>query len=218
MSVIERHSFFPSAAGGCRGPASRSGSCGNEAILLSWGLGKEKPMKRRTLSAGRHVAVLAVALAAACGRAPSDLRVKGLYLGMPLGEAVRTAEALYRQVEGAAFRPVQWRQLDSYSQHTDRPAAMDMTFGARDGRLRLIVLNPGLADRLFAASDLSAERLAQRFAAEHRLPALQHGINANPPQPEHYWQYVSRRGWKVVIDQNKCVVLSFWRATPNEKF
>ena len=95
---------------------------------------------------------------------------------------------------------------------------MDMTFGARDGALRLIVFNPGLVDRLFASANQTAENLAQRFADEHGLPDLQHGINANPPQPEHYWQYVSRRGWKIVIDQNKYVVLSFWRSTPNEKF
>ena len=162
--------------------------------------------------------MLAVALAAACGRAPQDLRVKGLYLGMPLDKAMQTAEALYHQIEGASFRPLRWRQLDSYSQHTDRPAEMDMTFGARDGALRLIVLNPGLVDRLFASAGQTAGQLAQRFAAEHGLPDLQHGINTNPPQPEHYWQYVSRRGWKVVIDEKKYVVLSFWRSAPNEKF
>jgi hypothetical protein len=175
-------------------------------------------MKWQFLSAWWLVAVLAAALATACGRAPGNLRVRGLYLGMPLDKAMQTAEALYRQIEGADFRPVRWRQLDSYSQHSNRPAAMDMTLGARDGGLRLIVFNPELVDRLFASSDQTAEHLAQRFADEHGLPALQHGINANPPQPEHYWQYVSRRGWKVVIDQNKCVVLSFWRSTPNEKF
>jgi len=175
-------------------------------------------MKRRRYFPCRLVAGLAIALAAACGRAPGDLRVKGLYLGMPPAEAMKTAEALYRRIEGAAFRPVRWSQRDSYSQHTDRPAAMDLTLGARDGGLRLIVFQPGLVDRLFDSAGQSAETLARRFAAEHGLPALQHGVKTNPPQPEHYWQYVSRRGWKVVIDQNKSLVLSFWRSTPNEKF
>ena len=175
-------------------------------------------MRRRIPSSWRLAVAVAAVLAAACGRTPESLRVRGIYLGMPLDKAVRTAEALYRQIEGVEFRPVQWRQRDSYSQHTDRPLALDMTLGARDGRLRLIVLNPGLVDRLFASAGQSAEQLARRFAAEHGLPALQHGINANPPQPEHYWQYVSRRGWKVAIHQDKCVVLAFWRSAPNEKF
>ena len=175
-------------------------------------------MKRQPLSVWRPAALLAVALAAACGRAPEDLQVKGLYLGMPLEEAARTAEALYRQIEGAAFRPVQWSQMDSYTMHIDRPQAMDIVIGARDGRVRLIVFNPGLVERLFASAGLSAGQLAERFAAEHGLPTLEHGINANPPRPEHYWQYVSRRGWKVVIDEDKDIVLSFWRPTPGEKF
>jgi hypothetical protein len=175
-------------------------------------------MNRQPRSVWRLAGLLAVALAAACGMAPEDLRVKGLYLGMTLDEAATAAEALYRQVEGAAFQPVRWSQMDSYTMHTDRPLAMDMTLGARDGRVRLIVFNPGLVERLFASAGLSAGQLAERFAAEHGLPAMEHGINTNPPQPEHYWQYVSRRGWKVVIDEDMDIVLSFWRGTPGEKF
>jgi hypothetical protein len=175
-------------------------------------------MCRRSLSAWRLLPLLAFALAAGCGRAPEDLRVRGLHLGMTLKEAVQTAEALYRQVEGNSFRPVQWSQMDSYAMHSDRPQAMDIVIGARDGRVRYIILNPGLVDRLLSSADLSAEHLAQRFAAEHGLPAMEHGINRNSPWSVHYWQYVSRRGWKVVIDEDKNVVLSFWRSTPGEKF
>jgi hypothetical protein len=162
--------------------------------------------------------LLAVILAMACGRSPGSLRISGLYLGMQLDEALPAAEELYRRVEGAAFKPVRWRQLDSHSVHSDRPQARDIVIGARDGRVRLIVLNPGLVERLYASRGLSAAQLASRFAAEHGLPAMEHGVNANPPRPEQYWQYVSRRGWKVVIDEGKDIVLSFWRGTPGEKF
>ncbi len=175
-------------------------------------------MNRQPQSAWRLAGLLAVVLAAACGRAPNSLRVSGLYLGMALDDALMAAEELYRRVEGAAFKPVRWSQMDSYTVHTDRPPALDIVIGARESRVRLIILNPALVERLYASMGLSAGLLAQRFAAEHGLPAMEHGINANPPRPEHYWQYVSRRGWKVVIDEDKDIVLSFWRGTPGEKF
>jgi hypothetical protein len=175
-------------------------------------------MNRQSLSFWPLAALLAVVLTTACGRTPGSLRVSGLYLGMALDDALLAAEDLYRRVEGAAFKPVRWSQMDSYTVHTDRPQALDIAIGARDGRVRLIILNPGLVGRLYASEGLSAGQLAQRFAAEHGLPAMEHGINANPPRPEHYWQYVSRRGWKVVVDEGKDIVLSFWRGTPGEKF
>ncbi|MCU0277199.1 MAG: hypothetical protein MUF02_10200 [Acidobacteria bacterium] len=175
-------------------------------------------MKRQSLAVWLLAALLAVAAAISCGRSPGSLRVSGLYLGMTLEDALPAVEELYRRVEGAAFKPVRWSQMDSYTVHSDRPPALDVVLGAREGRVRLIILNPGLVERLYAAKGLSAGQLAQRFAAEHGLPAMEHGVNANPPQPEHYWQYVSRRGWKVVIDEDKDIVLSFWRGTPGEKF
>ncbi len=175
-------------------------------------------MKRQPLAVWLMAALLAVAAAMSCGRAPGSLRVSGLYLGMALDDALMTAEELYRRVEGAAFKPVRWSQMDSYTVHTDRPPALDIVIGARDSRVRLIILNPALVERIYGSKGLSAGQLAQRFAAEHGLPAMEHGINANPPRPEHYWQYVSRRGWKVVIDEGKDIVLSFWRGTPGEKF
>ena len=175
-------------------------------------------MERRLPWNRRQMGLLIIALALACGRSPGSLRVSGLHLGMAMDDALSAAEELYHRVEGAAFTPVRWRQMDSYSVHTNRPPALDIVIGARDGRVRLIVLNPGLVERLYASRGLSAAQLASRFAAEHGLPAMEHGVNTNPPRPEHYWQYVSRRGWKVVIDEGKDVVLSFWRGTLGEKF
>jgi hypothetical protein len=175
-------------------------------------------MNRQPQSVWRLAGLLAVVAVMSCGRSPGSLRVSGLYLGMALDDALPAAEELYRQVEGAAFKPVRWSQMDSYTVHADRPPAMDIVIAARDGSVRYIILNPGLVERLYASRGLSAEQLARRFAAEHGLPAMEHGINTNPPQPEHYWQYVSRRGWKVVIDEDKDIVLSFWRGTPGEKF
>lgn len=175
-------------------------------------------MKRQLLAAWPLAGWLALAAVLSCGRSPGSLRVSGLYLGMALDDALPAVEELYRQVEGAAFKPVRWRQMDSYTVHGDRPPALDVVLGARDGRVRLIVLNPGLVEQLYASRGLSAAQLARRFAAEHGLPAMEQGVNANPPQPERYWQYVSRRGWKVVIDEDKDIVLSFWRGTPGEKF
>ncbi len=175
-------------------------------------------MNHRPLALWSLGALLALAAAVSCARSPGSLRVSGLYLGMALDEALLAAEELYRQAEGAAFKPVRWSQMDSYTVHTDRPQALDIVIGARDGRVRHIILNPGLVERLYASKGLSAGQLAQRFAAEHGLSAMEHGINANPPRPEHYWQYVSGRGWKVVIDEDKDIVLSFWRGTPGGKF
>ena len=175
-------------------------------------------MKRRAKWNWPLAGLLAVVLTTACGRSPGSLRVSGLYLGMALDDALLAAEELYHRVEGAAFKPVRWSQMDSTTVHTDRPPALDIVIGARDGRVRLITLNPGLVELLYASKGLSAGQLAQRFAAEHGLPAMEHGINTNPPRPEHYWQYVSRRGWKIVLDEGRDIVLSYWRSEPGEKF
>ncbi|MCU0237651.1 MAG: hypothetical protein MUC72_11295 [Acidobacteria bacterium] len=175
-------------------------------------------MHRQSLSLWPLAGLLAIVLATACGRSPGSLRISGLYLGMALDDALLAAEELYRRVEGAAFKPVRWSQMDSFTVHADRTPALDIVIGARDGRVRLIILNPGLAERIYEAKGLSAVQLAQRFAAGHGLQAMEHGINDNTPRPEHYWQFVSRRGWKVVIDEDKNIVLSFWRGTPGEKF
>jgi len=152
-----------------------------------------------------------------CGRSPQSIKIRGLFLGMPMSEAIQRVEAMYRRVEGSRFRPLQWRQWDSFSAHTDRDEKMDITVGGHDGALRFICFNPGLVDRLFDSASLSAEQLARRFAEEYRLPALEHRLNRNPPQPEPYWEYVSSRGWKVFVTQAKALVLQDWRPLENKK-
>jgi hypothetical protein len=162
------------------------------------------------------VLVLSVAFCH-CGRSPLSVKVRDLYLGMPMNDAVKRVEAMYRQVEGSRFRILQWRQWDSFSVHTDRETEMDITIGNSDNGIRFICFNPGLTDKLFDSASLSADQLARWFAEEYHLPALEHRINRNPPQPEHYWEYVSSRGWKVFITQAKALVLQDWRPQENEK-
>jgi hypothetical protein len=152
-----------------------------------------------------------------CGRSPRSVTVRGLYLGMPMNDAVKQVEAMYRQIEGSRFRKLQWRQWDSFSAHTDRATEMDITIRNSGTGIRFICFNPGLIDRLFDSASLSAGQLARRFAEEYRLSALEHRIDRNPPQPEHYWEYVSSRGWKVFITQAKALVLQNWGPQENEK-
>jgi hypothetical protein len=152
-----------------------------------------------------------------CGRSPRSVKVRGLYLGMSMNDAVKQVEAMYRQVEGSRFRKLHWRQWDSFSAHTDRETEMDITIRDSDNGIRFICFNPGLIDKIFDSASLSADQLARWFAEEYRLPVLAHRINRNPPQPEHYWEYVSSRGWKVFITQAKALVLQDWRPQENEK-
>lgn len=162
------------------------------------------------------VIVLAIVFCT-CGRSPQSVKVKGLYLGMPMAEAVRLVEEIYRQVEGDRFRTLQWRQWDSFSAHTDREPGMDITIENGADGICYICFNPGLVDRLFDSASLSAEQLARWFAEEYHLPALERHINRNPPQPEHYWEYRSRQRWKVFIKQNKTLVFQDWCPRDNGK-
>lgn len=152
-----------------------------------------------------------------CGRSPQSVRVRGLYLGMPMDDAVKLVEEMYRQVEGSRFQTLKWRQWDSFSAHTDHEPDMDITITNSDNGIRFICFNPGLVDRLFDSASLSAEQLARWFAEEYHLSALKHHVNRNPPQPKHYWEYNSSQGWKVFITQTKTLVLQDWRPRENEK-
>jgi hypothetical protein len=135
---------------------------------------------------------------------------------MPRDDALRQAESLYRQVEGATHRPVLWQQWDSFSVHTDRATIDDLTIRARpDGRVDFICFNPGLVDRVFNARGEEAAALAQRLARDLHLPAMTHGVSTNAPTPVHTWQSLSPQGWKIVIDQHKNLIYEDWRR-PND--
>jgi len=138
-------------------------------------------------------------------------------LGMPMDDAIKRADEIYRMVEGSRFRTVHWRQWDSFSVHTDREPALDITMENGADGLCYICFNPGLVDRLFDSASLSAEDLARKFAEQYRLPALERHLNRNPPQPEHYWEYRSRQRWKVFIKQDKTLVFQDWRPQEHGK-
>ena len=162
--------------------------------------------------------LLLLAVLAGCAAKPPSPTVGGLRLGMPASEAVGQAEALFSRLDGAQYRQPQWRQWDSFSVHTDRPFEDDLTIRTGDGGVRYLCFNRGLVNRLYDSASASPEQLAARFSAAHGLPPMALRTDDNPPKPVHYWEYVSPQGWKVVIDQDKNLVLDTWRrASDNEK-
>jgi len=178
---------------------------------------KERKRQRRLKSAGSALG-LALALLASCRQAPERLAVKGLYLGMSLDKATVQVEALYRQIEGDRFTPLHWIQWDSYSAHTNRAFADDITLGNSDSGLRYITFNPGLVDKLFGSSALTAEQLSREFAKIHDLPDMKHGSRLANGRTQDYWEYVCPCGWKACVLYDKTLVLKYWRSEENEKW
>lgn len=171
--------------------------------------------------ARQRVAVVLLLLAgigACAGEAPAP-SLGGLKPGMPRDDALRQAEGLYREMEGATHRPIIWQQWDSFSVHTDRATEDDLTIRTRpDGRVDFLSFNPGLVDRVFNARGEDAGALARRLAHELRLPAMTQGISRNAPTPVHTWQALSPQGWKIVIDQHKNLIYEDWRRSNDSKY
>jgi hypothetical protein len=176
------------------------------------------PRALRLVSALTAVLLLLAGIGA-CAGAPPSPSLGGLRPGMQRDDALRAAEALYRQAEGSSGRPVVWQQWDSFSVHTDRSTDDDLTIRIRpDGRVDFICFNPGLVDRVFNARGEEAAALAQRLARDLRLPAMTHGVDTNAPTPVHTWQSLSPQGWKIVIDQHKNLIYQDWRRANDSNY
>jgi hypothetical protein len=164
--------------------------------------------------AARASAIVSLAVVVACVGNVESPEIGGLRLGMAMSDAMQAAEDLYRRLEGDAFRPVVWIHWNSFSVHTNRPQTYDLTLTRDDEGVWFICVNPGLAARLYDAVNVAPPQFAERVASFHQLPALTPRADTNPPQAVPYWEYVSRQGWKVVVDHEKNVILQQWRRAP----
>jgi len=164
--------------------------------------------------------IIAFALPLGHASAPGTetLRVKGLYIGMPLDVAVKTAATLtditHYRLQPFNLSEFKFRKFESDAHRhwfcDLRNAVVSPLVFAADAekKLTFIAIQGTLVEQLFESHKDSAEAFAQRFARAHDLPAMtpfqQSGQSPLPNiLPDSGWRFLSPLGYKITVYSNK---------------
>jgi len=147
---------------------------------------------------------------------PEILKVNGLYLGMPLHDAIEIAGTL-TDVTDYTLRPFnlsefKFRKFESKEHrywYAGRSVVSPIVLAA-DARKQVtfISIHGPLVKQLFPYEEKSPEDFSRSFAAAHGLPAMNPFEQANQSPlpnliPDAGWQFLSPFGYKITVYSNK---------------
>lgn len=133
---------------------------------------------------------------------PAVLKVKGLYLGMPIDEAI------IRCNEGNKSIWIGSENMTKYCKYEESSRKGEGNVGHpsvgvyvefSDNKAKSIKLT----DMVFDARDMQASDFAQKFISAYGIPELK------PSDDRQYWQYITPSGTRVKITANKNVIIDY---------
>ena len=183
--------------------------------------------KLKTKRPGRLLSALVIMacyfpMAHASEEGPKTLTIKGLYMGMPLERAVKTAAAMtdttHYGLQSFNLSEYKFRKFESTAHrhwYCDlRKSVTSPVVFATDAEKRLTFLSiqGTLVERLFESNEETAEDFARNFAAAHGLPMMtpfQQAHQSPLPNilPDSGWRFLSPFGYKITVYSNKDIDL-----------
>lgn len=141
------------------------------------------------------------------------LKVKGVYLGMPIDEAT---EVLNEQlgtnynVAEHNYNEVGFMVMGTYYQLGMPVAKYPIFIADKSGKVIMITFGGDLLDALFNVKGIPMEDFVQTFVNSYPIPTME-GFYENGMSG---WQYVSPYGWKVQIDAQRALMM---KTVPSKK-
>ena len=160
--------------------------------------------------------VCCLSLCHASPQGPETLKVKGLYLGMPLDQAVEIAGTM-TDVADYVLQPFnlsefKFRKFESRRHHywcSGKSVVPPIVFAAdTEKKVTFISIHGALVEELFEYQQESAEDFSRTFAVAHGLPTMtafqQAGQSPLPNLiPDSGWRFSSSFGYKITVYSNK---------------
>jgi len=172
------------------------------------------------------------------------LKVKGFYIGMSIDKAVKLLNEKYKNLlllnpEGKIDQgptsffvrenSVSLEYMDAggifASMVTGAPETVKALLIKADesGKVILIRFNSDVVNKLFNAADMDSESFAQAFINNYDIPRLSPKIETEQsllfgPSVNSYWTYTSDKGFRVIITENKELIIEKVARAEERKF
>lgn len=149
---------------------------------------------------------------------PLPLKVRGLYLGMPLSEAVKAVADIADlnhydlqpfNLAAYKFRTFEGNNHKYWFSDVRTSVVSPLVFATNaEKRLTFISISGPLMDRLFPPEETAPEDFAHRFADAHGLPEMtpfrtEHESPLPNLLPDSGWRFRSPAGYKITIYSNR---------------
>lgn len=132
---------------------------------------------------------------------PEVLKIKGLYIGMDIDEACKIVNQLSNSsctVEENTFLGSTYAVANSDSLAT---LSLWVTAGP-DRKTDSIHIGHLIVDKLFNSDGVEGKDFVQEFINSYRIPKMETQVDENG---KLFWQFISTKGYKLTIFQNKSI-------------
>jgi len=169
---------------------------------------------------------------------PTDISIKGLYIGMKIDDAQSKLSALFKEKWIITAVEKQRDEGLHFAARKDRDfgPTVNVWADAKTRKVEQIRMDSGAVDLLFNVSDMDGKEFAQEVVSHYNIPEMKFEIiELNPGDrmaaellfganlvnrigPTMQWQYKDPRGLVVAIEKDKTLVMKRIASAKDRKF